>query len=412
MALLGLLALAGGCGDGGSSPVAATGGGTAPGSGSAPAAAPEATSPEAPVEEEPVPGFRTADSGGSTPPPPPPAETPGTGSSGTTPQRVVGSPQITFEKTSHDFGTIIDTERVQTEFAFTNTGTGTLEIAEVKGSCGCTVATLTKRIFLPGEGDVIKASFDPKGRQGKQTKFITVISNAAGTANQRLTVSSMVEPMVTMSRMINMGTVPLGQAHKETLELTYRDADIEFMSVGTNNPHLTAELVETGLVATNEGGQERYKAIIELSLSDEAPWGLLYANRLNMRVRVRPTPDAEPIVQPYTVHISGRVFGEIEANPALLSVGTFPAGRTFEKSLVLSRSSGEPLSITEATVAESTMPGVEVRVEPIDEASARVVLFGDTAEYKGSIRGQIALQTNVQDEGELKIRFAGFARKQ
>src|SRR3954470_19727594 len=47
-----------------------------------------------------------------------------------------GQPQISFDKTVNDFGVINDDNPVSTEFKFTNTGSGTLEISNVQGSCG------------------------------------------------------------------------------------------------------------------------------------------------------------------------------------------------------------------------------------------------------------------------------------
>ncbi|VAX40487.1 hypothetical protein MNBD_PLANCTO03-1825, partial [hydrothermal vent metagenome] len=46
---------------------------------------------------------------------------------------------LVFVETSHDFGRISDEGSVEHIFAFTNNGTGTLHISNLKGSCSCTI---------------------------------------------------------------------------------------------------------------------------------------------------------------------------------------------------------------------------------------------------------------------------------
>jgi hypothetical protein len=87
------------------------------------------------------------------------------------------APQIKFEKTEHDFGRIIQGERVTYQFKFTNTGQSDLLISKVSTSCGCTVGKYTKTPIAPGESDFIEASFDSSGRKGIQKKTITVLTN-------------------------------------------------------------------------------------------------------------------------------------------------------------------------------------------------------------------------------------------
>ena len=52
---------------------------------------------------------------------------------------------MTFDKVSHDFGTIDEGETVQTTFTFTNTGKTDLLIVDARGSCGCTVPKYPKK---------------------------------------------------------------------------------------------------------------------------------------------------------------------------------------------------------------------------------------------------------------------------
>ena len=88
-----------------------------------------------------------------------------------------GMPAFTFEKEEHDFGTLIDGEKVTYSFRFTNSGDAPLIISNAKGSCGCTVPNYPKVPIAPGASSSIDVTFDSKGRTGKQSKAVTLTAN-------------------------------------------------------------------------------------------------------------------------------------------------------------------------------------------------------------------------------------------
>lgn len=90
----------------------------------------------------------------------------------------IKSPRITFEKTEHSFGEIIQGEVVSYRFKFENTGNAELIIARVSTSCGCTVSDYSTDPIKPGESSSVAVKFDSKNRLGFQNKRITVLSNA------------------------------------------------------------------------------------------------------------------------------------------------------------------------------------------------------------------------------------------
>ncbi len=87
-------------------------------------------------------------------------------------------PQMSFERTTHDFGTIQEEDgTVSCKFEFTNTGTAPVIIKKVHASCGCTSPTWSREPVVPGTTGFIKAAYNPKNRPGKFDKSITVIAN-------------------------------------------------------------------------------------------------------------------------------------------------------------------------------------------------------------------------------------------
>lgn len=87
-------------------------------------------------------------------------------------------PVIHFEKTTHDFGELMEGERVSYIFKFTNKGKEDLIISDVSTSCGCTVASFPKDPLKPGEEGKLEVVFDSKGERGYQSKSITVLTNS------------------------------------------------------------------------------------------------------------------------------------------------------------------------------------------------------------------------------------------
>lgn len=90
---------------------------------------------------------------------------------------------ITFDKTEHDFGTLLQGEVVTYSFHFTNTGNVPLLISDVKTSCGCTIADFPRDPIAPGKDGFIKATYDSKGHNGFQSRAITVSSNTMPAQN-------------------------------------------------------------------------------------------------------------------------------------------------------------------------------------------------------------------------------------
>ena len=103
-------------------------------------------------------------------------------------------PVMTFEKTSHDFGTINEGDRVTTQFSFKNTGNSDLIIVDARGSCGCTVPNYPKnKAIKPGESETITVNFDSSNKPGMQQKSVTLSANTSS-GREMLRIKANVTP--------------------------------------------------------------------------------------------------------------------------------------------------------------------------------------------------------------------------
>lgn len=84
---------------------------------------------------------------------------------------------IEFTKEVHDYGTIKNGANGTCTFEFYNKGTGPLILADVKGSCQCTVPEWPKEPIAPGEKGTITVKYNTKNA-GPINKSVTITSNA------------------------------------------------------------------------------------------------------------------------------------------------------------------------------------------------------------------------------------------
>ncbi len=98
---------------------------------------------------------------------------------------------ITWEKKTHDFGNIIQGDKVEHTFYFSNTGNEPLIITNVQVSCGCTTPKGWPRDPIPpgGHGE-ITVSFNSTGKMGIQNKPVTLVTNAVNTEGNTISFTT------------------------------------------------------------------------------------------------------------------------------------------------------------------------------------------------------------------------------
>jgi hypothetical protein len=90
-----------------------------------------------------------------------------------------GKAVLVFREYEHVFGKVKEGEKVGYIFTFENKGTSDLVILAATTTCGCTVPDYDKKPVSPGETGKLEVIFDTSGRNGMQSKVITVKSNAS-----------------------------------------------------------------------------------------------------------------------------------------------------------------------------------------------------------------------------------------
>lgn len=105
-------------------------------------------------------------------------------------EELANAPLLSFDSMSYDFGEIKQNDKVSHTFQMTNKGHSNLIIRKVNTSCGCTAVAPQKSVIAPGETVPLVVKFDSKGKLGRQTKTITILTNAPASQSVMLRIST------------------------------------------------------------------------------------------------------------------------------------------------------------------------------------------------------------------------------
>ncbi|HNX43896.1 MAG TPA: DUF1573 domain-containing protein [Bacteroidales bacterium] len=134
-------------------------------------------------------------------------------SSASKPAANPNAPVITFEKTTHDYGTVTKGGDGTCEFKFTNTGVEPLILSNCTASCGCTVPDWPREPILKGKSSVVKVKYDTN-RIGGINKTINVVSNANNSPVQLRIIGNVVDKSAATAypeKNLNQGAAPVAK---------------------------------------------------------------------------------------------------------------------------------------------------------------------------------------------------------
>ncbi|MBI1871182.1 MAG: DUF1573 domain-containing protein [Chlamydiae bacterium] len=129
-------------------------------------------------------------------------------------------PHITFTEREHNFGDMIQGDKVSYDFSFKNEGNAPLKMGKIETSCGCTGAVAGKNELAPQESSVLHVTFNSTGRQGVFNKGIKVNSNDPSSPSVELTIHGTIRtPFQIEPQVINFGLMKLGESGEKELKI-------------------------------------------------------------------------------------------------------------------------------------------------------------------------------------------------
>lgn len=331
----------------------------------------------------------------------------GPGALGKAPVDPENAPKISFEKTTHDFGTIPDDKSVDTVFKFTNTGKGTLEIVQAAGSCGCTVPALTKRTYAPGESGEIKVAFNPHNRRDKQHTQVTVTTNDPSAPAQLLHIVSFVKAQVRLDpQALSFGQIEKNKGAGNVVVFTSVKPDLRPISVQSNNPIISAVLEEPKQVTIE--GEQALQASVRISIDPNAQVGPFQG-----AVTLVTSDPAKPM----TITVLGEIIGELALVPPRLSIGGTSPNQQVATQVQISSRSAKPFKILKVEEVPAPNNPKMLVFETVADPSATptqpktiLKVSGNAPGTNGAFRGEIVVTTDLPGEETVRIPYFGFVR--
>lgn len=325
----------------------------------------------------------------------------------TEPAPLFGNAAISFDRSEHDFGQIMDDANVETVFSFTNTGDTTLEILDHRATCGCTVPEISKRSLLPGESGTIKVVFHPAHKKGAQHQTVTLMTNAPDQPQVQLTINANVRQTTwTNDAVAHFSRIEKGDTRAVVVEVLSRVPEFKIDSIAlTNEVAFHAELGKVVEVPGEVEGEKLRKQTITITLAPTVPIG----NHTETIV-IRTNDPKKPVIQQQVI---AEVVGDLITNPNRVSLGIVRPGDSMRAEFkVISRGS-KPFKVLSAQVVPTGGVSLSVAVEPASEATPseiKLVVTGTAPSVVQPIRGKIEITTDSKDQPKIEVPFYATVR--
>lgn len=325
-------------------------------------------------------------------------------------------PKIMFEQPVHDFGLVAPGSVQPCEFNFKNEGPGKLIISDVSKTCGCTVFTLEKKEYAPGEKGTLKVQFSADKGAGTRTRHLYVFSNDPVNQKVELTIKASIAQKVVFEpdRLeYKLKGDKAGQA-----ELTIRSLDGQTFAVTkfeATNDAVTAnfEPNQKAEPALNTGGSSDNPAAQAADVC-QIPAQIVLHTKLdpqkmgassNGRIEIALTHPESPLI---TVPFS--VLARFRLDPPAINILNAQPGEVFQRELWVLNNYDEDFEIVSATSTQNIIKVVSQEklghryklnleiTSPASKGAAR--MFTDT------------LSLTMKDGEKITITCRGFFRRQ
>lgn len=325
----------------------------------------------------------------------------------TNPAGLLASAAISFDRTTHDFGNILDEANVETTFTFTNSGDTTLEILDHRATCGCTVPEISKRSLLPGESATIKVVFHPAHKRGQQNQTVTLMTNSPEQPQVPLTITANVRPMTWADPVVaHFSRIEKGDPRTIQIDVYSRVPDFKVEAVNmTNDVVFRAAASEPVEVPGDSEGEKLRKVSIAISLSPTVPLG-----NHTETLQIRTNDPKKPVLNQQVI---AEVIGDLLPAPNRVSLGVVRPGDPLKSEFKISSRSGKPFKILSAKAVATTGVQIDAVVEQVAEGGAteiKITLSGTAPGVVQPIRGKVEITTDSKEQPKIEVPFYATVR--
>ncbi len=300
------------------------------------------------------------------------------------------APILKFEKTEHDFGEIKQTDGVRYDFKFKNTGKELLKITEVRASCGCTAAKLSKLEYKPGEEGVITASFNPSGFEAQVAKTIKVKSNDPLKPEIVLTIKAFIlVPVKITPKYIDAGLLEYGSG--VVREVTIMGISEKHFRIESVEFPKDIDFVEYKIEDISKPEYSSYRLIFTIQCQEKG------RRSFNGAIRIKTD---NPKLNNVTIGIRGTFGGAIKYDPMNLNM-VIKQGDPMNGSITIN--SKIPVSITRVDIFTHEPSDIKYKLFTVTKGTMyNLNVYSDKPVQK-PIRGTITIETDMPGLEPIKI---------
>ena len=295
------------------------------------------------------------------------------------------APKIVCAEPTYHFGEMENAKDVEHTFILKNEGDLSLEIRQVRPSCGCTVANISQKTIPPGGQAEVTTRLSLRGRQGLQHKTISVESNDPKQTTLVLSLEgTAIEEIRVQPNRLFFGRITADSSVTGVVEITVQ---------GTNAVKVTKTESNTSnlMVATESSPDGKFFRVF-VSTQPPLPRGTFRGNmRIEMDHPKYPTMD---------IAVSAFVVGDITFAPEELPV-VEQAGQPVSCHILIRSETGKKFQIV---TVEVPLPAMSYKIQPVEAGGYKIELSNipSTREIEGK---ELRIKTDLQDAANVVIPF-------
>lgn len=168
------------------------------------------------------------------------------------------APRISIQPRDWDYGYLPKGVSVSHIYTIKNEGDDTLRITNVRPSCGCTSAPLSKNVLAPGESVDLKVNFNSQNFLGQVTKTVHIQSNDQSAPYSTISFSAKIaqaSPLVSwVPGEVVYDSLPQGRNDTRKVLITSNDTEnLKITPVELPKEFVNVELKKQGLKPKQTG---------------------------------------------------------------------------------------------------------------------------------------------------------------